>query len=173
MKKGKNLYANNYFKRSDFLSDRIRELIKDKKFFEIVLWFSNIFEGELTIILSLYEKIIKHTDEIHHKFLLAYNPREPEDIRNESRTLGFLKNELSRYLRDKEIESLLKNFIETRNKIFHKFFETSEDPKITEKEIESRIDTWWRLAYQLNREMGKCFNNYNELLEIETKKKGE
>lgn len=161
--KNNKLYGDNYFEKLPYLRKRIDVLVKEKKFFEVSLWFSNIFESEITMILSFYERIIKLTDEICYKFLKEYNPRECEDIRKEKKTLGELKSELNRYLRDKDIMGLLENFIKTRNKIFHQFFETSEKPEIMEKEIESKIGNWWKLACKLSEEMNECLRNCNEL----------
>lgn len=157
-------YEDIYFDRLDYLKERISGLIKNNNFFEVILWFTNIIDAEITILLSLYEKNIKLADEIYTKFLKDYAPRSCEEIRQEGKTLGKLKNELTRYLKDKETIDLLTNFISVRNKINHKFFETSENPEIIEKEIKSNINNWWDLCYKLSEEMNKLLRQYNKLL---------
>lgn len=157
-------YEDIYFDRLDYLKRRIDGLIKNNNFFEVILWFANIIDAEITILLSLYEKNIKLTDKIYTKFLKDYVPRSCEEIRREGKSLGKLKNELNRYLKDKETIDLLGSFISIRNRINHKFFETSENPAIIEKEIKSNINNWWKLSYKLSEEMNKLLRQYNKLL---------
>jgi hypothetical protein len=118
----------------------------------VVLWFANIIDAEITILLSLYEKNIKLTDEIYTKFLKDYAPRSCEEIRRKGKSIGNLKNELRRYLKDEETKNLLGSFISVRNNIVHKFFETSENPAIIENAIKSNIKDWWKLCYKLSEE---------------------
>jgi len=160
----KKTYEDIYFDRLDYLQKRIDILIKNDNFFEVILWFANIIDAEITILLSLYEKNIKLVDEIYTNFLKDYKPRRCEDIRRKGKTLGELKEELSHYLGDKETLDLLEKFIFVRNKINHKFFETSENPADIENEIKVNINSWWKLIYKLSEEMNKLLKQYNELL---------
>jgi len=162
----KKTYEDIYFNRLDYLQKRIDSLIKNDNFFEVILWFANIIDAEITILLSSYEKNIKLTDEIYTNFLKDYVPHTCEEIRKEGKPLGVLKKGLNRFLKDKETIDLLEKFIKIRNKIIHKFFETSKDPIIIENEIKANINNWWKLVYKLSEEMNKCLRNYNKLLQV-------
>ncbi len=166
-----NNFEDNYFGRLDFLSKRIGDLTKEKRFFEIMLWFSVLFEAEITLLLSFYENNIKFIGDIQNSISKKFKCRSIRNIREERKTLGRLKEELSKHLDDKEILNSLVEFIELRNKTIHRFFDCNDNDLIFfERKIKFNIDKWWDLVYKLSEKMREILKENNELLKNESEK---
>lgn len=175
MKQKRSSFEDYYFRKLDFLENRIDNLSKEGKFLEIILWFGLIFEAELTILLSYYEQIIKDTGEVYGGILEEYQPRSTDEIRKQKKSLGKLKEELGQYLfhKNKKLNEQLKEFIDLRNRIIHQFFESQQNPSFIEGEIKSRklLENWWKLAWQLSEEMKRLLEERNRLLKLKLLKK--
>lgn len=158
-------FEDNYFKRLDSLSKRISDLEKNQNYFEIMLWFSLLFEAEITLLLSYYEENIKFVGDIQNSSSKQFKCRSIRSIRKERNTLGKLKEELNKHLEGKEVLNSLAEFIKLRNRATHRFFDCNDKDLIFfESEIKLNIYKWWNLAYELSEKMREILKENNELL---------
>ena len=124
------------------IEKRVKGLLKNNFYFEIIFLFSNILEVELKHLIDEHQKACRY---ILNNEKIKFYPKK--FFNSDEKTLGELNKYCTSFIKDKNVLKEIGGFNKLRIKTIHKLF--NQNLKSLEREIKKFIPSFYKLLENL------------------------